>query len=118
MRKKEIKVAMYDFQASEVPLELVSLFFYRSRINCFNFITVSDLKAKVAVMCFWNETEAKHDAVIIGSSSLLTSEIYSFKSKTVILDCIQTIFVDSRKINSAWAYVVSKMVIKSIIQKF
>lgn len=63
-------VAVYDLQAvMQVPKGQVSLFFYKSRINCLNF-TVSDLNVKNVVCYFRDETEASKGAVEIGSCIL------------------------------------------------
>lgn len=63
-------VAVYDLQAvMQIPKGQVSLFFYKSRINCLNF-TISDLYAKNVVCYFWDETEASRGAVEIGSCIL------------------------------------------------
>lgn len=62
--------AVYDLQAvMPVPRGQVSSFYYKSKINCFNF-TVSDLNAKNVECYFWDETEGKRGAVEIGSCVL------------------------------------------------
>ncbi|KAG8177403.1 hypothetical protein JTE90_014851 [Oedothorax gibbosus] len=49
--------AVYDLQAIlQIPKGQISLFFYKSRINCLN-LTVSDLRAKDVVCYFGDETE-------------------------------------------------------------
>lgn len=53
----------------QVPKGQVSLFFYKSRINCLNF-TISDLNVKKVVCYFWDETEASRGAGEIGSCIL------------------------------------------------
>lgn len=50
--KKDAIVVVYDLQAvMQIPKGQVSLFFYKSRINCFNF-TISDLHAKNVLFFF------------------------------------------------------------------
>lgn len=62
--------AVYDLQAIlQIPKGQISLFFYKSRINCLNF-TISDLKAKDLICYFWDETDRKRGAVEIGSCIL------------------------------------------------
>ncbi|CAG4946315.1 unnamed protein product [Parnassius apollo] len=63
-------VAVYDLQAVlQIPKGQISLFFYKSRINCFNF-TISDLRAKEVMCYFWDETEGKRGPIEIGSCIL------------------------------------------------
>lgn len=63
-------VAVYDLQAvMPVPRGQVSSFYYKSKLNCYNF-TISDLNAKNVNCYFWNETEGKRGAVEIGSCVL------------------------------------------------
>lgn len=55
-------IAVYDLQAvMPVPKGQISVFYYKSIINCFNF-TVSDLHAKDVECYFWNEIEDKRGA--------------------------------------------------------
>ncbi|XP_056647399.1 uncharacterized protein LOC130452104, partial [Diorhabda sublineata] len=60
-------VAVFDLQAvMPSPRGLVSSFYYKSKLNCFNFI-ISDLHTRNVNCYFWNETEAKRGANEIGS---------------------------------------------------
>ena len=121
--RTDAKVAVYDLQAvMQVPKGQVSLFFYKSRINCFNF-TVSDLHAKNVVCFFWDETEGKRGAVEIGSCVLIYIENLMAENAGVDIDII--FYSDNccgqqknKYLLSAYAYAVFKMGVKSITHKF
>lgn len=116
-------VAVYDLQAVlQIPKGQISLFFYKSRINCLNF-TISDLRAKDVACYFWDETEGKRGAVEIGSCILdfIKSQIDQNPNKE-----IDVIFYSdncggqqkNKFLLSAYAYAVNKMSVKSITHKF
>lgn len=116
-------IAVYDLQAVlQVPKGQISLFFYKSRINCLNF-TVSDLKATDVVCYFWDETEGKRGAVEIGSCILdyIKSQVDHTPNKE-----IDVIFYSdncggqqkNKFLLSVYAYAVNKLRVKSITHKF
>jgi len=116
-------VAVYDLQAvMQVPKGQVSLFFYKSRINCLNF-TVSDLNVKNVVCYFWDETEASRGAVEIGSCIL--NYIKALIDENLGKD-IEIIFYSdncggqqkNKYLLSVYAYAVINMRVKSITHKF
>ncbi|CAF4756891.1 unnamed protein product [Pieris macdunnoughi] len=80
---KNVVLAVYDLQAvMQVPKGQVSLFFYKSRINCLN-LTVSDLNAKDVVCFFWDETEAKR-----GANEIATIAVGNKKTNTYYLSML------------------------------
>ncbi|CAH2091878.1 unnamed protein product [Euphydryas editha] len=122
-RKDGTVVAVYDLQAVlQIPKGQISLFFYKSRINCLNF-TISDLRAKDVICYFWDETEGKRGAVEIGSCILdyIKSQVDQYPNKE-----IDVIFYSdncggqqkNKFLLSAYAYAVNKLTVKSITHKF
>ncbi|CAH2102382.1 unnamed protein product [Euphydryas editha] len=122
-RKDGTVVAVYDLQAVlQIPKGQISLFFYKSRINCLNF-TISDLRAKDVICYFWDETEGKRGAVEIGSCILdyIKSQVDQNPNKE-----IDVIFYSdncggqqkNKFLLSAYAYAVNKLTVKSITHKF
>ncbi|CAG9816980.1 unnamed protein product [Phaedon cochleariae] len=116
-------VAVYDLQAvMQVPKGQVSLFFYKSRINCLNF-TVSDLEVKNVVCYFWDETEGARGAVEIGSCIL---DYIKAQSERNPENGIEIIFYSdnccgqqkNKYLLSVYAYAVINMNVKSITHKF
>ncbi|XP_047513909.1 uncharacterized protein LOC125055490 [Pieris napi] len=122
---KNVVVAVYDLQAvMQVPKGQVSLFFYKSRINCLN-LTVSDLNAKDVVCFFWDETEAKRGANEIGSCVLAYIELILAKSDPN--NDVDIIFYSdnccgqqkNKYLLSVYAYAVNNMLrVNSITHKF
>lgn len=116
-------VAVYDLQAvMPIPKGQISLFYYKSRINCFNF-TVSDLYAKNVECYFWDETEGKRGANEIGSCILNYMEQTIQANPSKELDFI--FYSDNccgqeknKYLLTAYAYAVQKMNVKSITHKF
>jgi len=116
-------VAVYDLQAvMQVPKGQVSLFFYKSRINC-HYFTVSDLNVKNVVCYFWDETEASRGAVEIGSCIL--NYIKALIDENLGKD-IEIIFYSdncggqqkNKYLLSVYAYAVINMRVKLITHKF
>lgn len=122
-KESEAIVVVYDLQAvMPIPKGQVSLFFYKSRINCFNF-TISDLHAKNVDCFFWDETEGKRGAVEIGSCVLAFIEMQLNNHPIGDIDLI--FYSDNccgqqknKYLLSAYAYAVSNMRVKSITHKF
>lgn len=116
-------VAVYDLQAvMPIPKGQVSLFYYKSRINCYNF-TVSDLYAKNVECFFWDETEGKRGANEIGSCILNYIELSIQANPGKELDFI--FYSDNccgqqknKYLLTAYAYAVQKMNVNSITHKF
>lgn len=116
-------VAVYDLQAvMQVPKGQVSLFFYKSRINCLNF-TISDLYAKNVVCYFWDETEASRGAVKIGSCVL--NYIKALIDENLGKDIDIIFYSDNcgeqqknKYLLSVYAYAVINLRVKSITHKF
>lgn len=115
--------AVYDLQAVlQIPKGQVSLFFYKSRINCFNF-TVSDLRAKDVVCFFWDETEGKRGPVEIGSCILdyIKSRVDQNHNKEIDIIFYSDNCGGQQKnkfLLSAYAYAVNMLTVKSITHKF
>lgn len=116
-------VAVYDLQAvMPIPKGQISVFFYKSRINCFNF-TVSDLHVKNVDCFFWDETEGKRGAVEIGSCILYyinkKTEVYPDKEFNFIFYSDNCCGQQKNKyVLAAYAYAVQNLNIKSITHKF
>lgn len=116
-------VAVYDLQAvMQVPKGQVSLFFYKSRINCLNF-TVSDLEAKDVVCYFWDETEGGRGSVEIGSCILQYIKDLLDHNPEKELDII--FYSDNcggqqknKYLLSTYAYAIANMKVRSITHKF
>lgn len=69
--KNRCYTAVYDLQAVlQLPKGFSSSFYYKSKINCFNF-TISDLKAKNVDCFFWTEVEGKRGSNEIGTCVLM-----------------------------------------------
>ncbi|KAF8778319.1 hypothetical protein HNY73_015050 [Argiope bruennichi] len=115
--------AVYDLQAVlQIPKGQISLFFYKSRINCLN-LTVSDLRAKDVVCYFWDETEGKKGAVEIRSCILDYIKWQVVQNPNKEIDVI--FYSDNcggqqknKFLLSAYAYAVNKLTVKSITHKF
>ena len=122
-RKDGTIVAVYDLQAVlQVPKGQVSLFFYKSRINCLNF-TISDLEAKDVVCYFWDQTEGARGAVEVGSCILEYIKCLLDKNPGKELEII--FYSDNcggqqknKYLLSIYAYAVINMSVKSITHKF
>lgn len=122
-KESDAIVVVYDLQAvMQLPKGQVSLFFYKSRINCFNF-TISDLYAKNVDCFFWDETEGKRGAIEIGSCVLAFIESQLNNHPSGDLDLI--FYSDNccgqqknKYLLSAYAYAVSNMRVKSITHKY
>ncbi|XP_050548363.1 uncharacterized protein LOC126910004 [Daktulosphaira vitifoliae] len=100
----------------------ISMFFYKSRINCLNF-TVSDLNAKDVTCYFWDETEGSRRAVEIGTCILAYIETQIEKDPEKEIDLI--FYSDNcggqqknKYILSIYAYAVINLKVKSITHKF
>ncbi|CAG5021508.1 unnamed protein product [Parnassius apollo] len=115
-------VAVYDLQAVlQIPKGQISLFFYKSRINCLNF-TIRNLRAKEAMCYFWDETEGKRGPIEIGSCILdyVKAQVDQNPNKE-----IEIIFYSdncggpqkNKFLLSAYAYAVNKLKVKSITHK-
>lgn len=106
----------------QLPKGQVSLFFYKSRINCLNF-TISDLYAKDVICFFWDEIEGKRGAVEIGSCVLQYIQMVVEKSTSgTELDLI--FYSDNccgqqknKYLLSAYAFAVATMRVNSITHK-
>ena len=115
--------AVYDLQAVlQIPKGQISLFFYKSRINCLN-LTVSDLRAQDVVCYFWDETEGKRGAVEFGSCILDYIKWQVVQNPNKEIDVI--FYSDNcggqqknKFVLSAYAYAVNKLTVKSITHKF
>ncbi|CAH2098128.1 unnamed protein product [Euphydryas editha] len=122
-RKDGTVVAVYDLQAVlQIPKGQISLFFYKSRINCLNF-TISDLRAKDVICYFWDETEGKRGAVEIGSCILeyIKSQVDQNPNKEIDIIFYSDNCGGQQKnkfLLSAYAYAVNKLTVKSITHKF
>ncbi|CAH1098832.1 unnamed protein product [Psylliodes chrysocephalus] len=122
-KESDAIVVVYDLQAvMQILKEQVSLFFYKSRINCFNF-TISDLHAKNVDCFFWDETKGKRGAVEIGSCDLAFIEMHLNNRPSGDIDLI--FYSDNccgqqknKYLLSAYAYAVCNMRVKSITHKF
>ncbi|XP_060810179.1 uncharacterized protein LOC106142604 isoform X1 [Amyelois transitella] len=116
-------VAVYDLQAvMPIPKGQISLFYYKSRINCFNF-TVSDLYAKNVECYFWDETEGKRGANEIESCILNYIEqmiqVHPGKELDFIFYSDNCCGQQKNKyLLTAYAYAVQKMKVKSVTHKF
>lgn len=123
-KQNEPTVAVYDLQAvMPVPRGLVSSFYYKSKLNCFNF-TVSDLHAKNVICYFWNESEGKRGAIEIGSC--VYKYLKTLKENSTNPDNMDVIFFSdnccgqqkNKYLLSAYAYATRELKIKSITHKF
>lgn len=122
-RNDGVIVAVYDLQAvMQVPKGQVSLFFYKSRINCFNF-TISDLRAQDVICFFWDEIVGKRGAVEIGSCVL--RYIDTLLQKHPDKDIAIIFYSDNcggqqknKYLLTAYAYAVVTKRVKSITHKF
>lgn len=118
-------VAVYDLQAvMPVPRGQISSFYYKSKLNCFNF-TISDLHAKDVHCYFWNETEGKRGAIEIGSCVLgyLKQLVDKHADSENPLDVI--FYSDNccgqqknKYVLTAYSYAVNKLPIRSITHKY
>ncbi|CAH0591687.1 unnamed protein product [Chrysodeixis includens] len=114
-------VAIFDLQAVlPCPIGQSSAFFYKSKLNCYNF-TVSDIKINKTFCFFWHEGLGKRGANEIGSCLYnFLKECSSTKPNSDI-----TFFSDNccgqqknKFILSLYYYAVSTLPIKSITHKF
>lgn len=117
-------VVVYDLQAvMPVPRGQISSFYYKSKLNCYNF-TISDLYAKNVNCYFWNETEGKRGATEIGSCVLrylnqLVEENENGKSLDVIFYSDNCCGQQKNKyLVTAYSYAVNKLPIRSITHKY
>lgn len=116
-------VAVYDLQAiMPLPKGLISSFYYKSKMNCFNF-TISDLNAKNVECYFWNETEGKRGAVEVGSCVLHYINMLVEKANSTDLDVV--FYSDNccgqqknKYLLSAYSYAIQKFKLRSITHKF
>lgn len=116
-------VAVYDLQAVlPLPRGQVSSFYYKSKMNCYNF-TISDLNAKNVDCFFWNETEGKRGAVEIGSCVL---EYLKSLAENKNNDNLDVIFYSdnccgqqkNKYLLAAYIYATTTFKIRSITHKF
>jgi hypothetical protein len=78
--KVKPNVACYDLQAvMPLPKGFVSSFYYKSKINCYNF-TITDLKVQNVECYFWTELEGRCGANEIGSAVLRYIELLIHKA--------------------------------------
>lgn len=118
-----VHVAVYDLQAvMPVPKGLVSSFYYKSKLNCYNF-TISDLNLKNVDCYFWNESEGKRGANEIGSCVLHYLKSVSDNTDNDTLDVI--LYSDNcggqqknKYLVAAYLNAVSTLRIRSITHKF
>ncbi|CAG9771463.1 unnamed protein product [Ceutorhynchus assimilis] len=70
----EITLAVYDLQAVlPVPIGQTSAFFYKSRLNCYNF-TITEIANDRTKSFFWHEGLGNRGAIEIGSCVLIYLE--------------------------------------------
>ncbi|KAG5879687.1 hypothetical protein JTB14_006472 [Gonioctena quinquepunctata] len=117
-------VIVYDLQAVMPVLKgHASSFYYKSKLNCIN-ITICDSDLKNVDCYFWDETQAKHGSIEIGSCVLqyLNSlqEIENITNNDVIIYSDNCCGQQKNKyILSAYAYAMNKpSKINSITHKF
>ena len=116
-------VFVYDLQAvMPVPKGQVSSFYYKSKVNCYNF-TISDLHAKNVDCYVWNETEGKRGAVEIGSCVL--NHLKNLESKSNDKELKVVYYSDNcggqqknKYLLAAYSYAVEHLNIKRITYKF
>ncbi|KAB0801044.1 hypothetical protein PPYR_05398 [Photinus pyralis] len=73
-KNQDIVLAVYDLQAVlPVPMAQTSIFFYKSRLNCFNF-TVTEIGNDKTFCFFWHEGLGHRGAAEIGTCVLLYLE--------------------------------------------
>lgn len=126
---ENVKVAVYDLQAVlQCPRGTTSSFYYRSKLNCFNF-TVTELKNEKSKQAydnvhsyFWTESDAKRGAIEIGSCiwdylKRLSEEGSEEKEVIFYSDncCGQN---KNKYMASLYMYAVHNLNIKSITHKF
>lgn len=122
--KQKCNIAVYDLQAVlSLPKGFSSSFYYKSKINCYNF-TISNLKAKVVDCFFWTETEGKRGSNEIGTCVLLYIKNLVQKSVNV-QDLDLTFYSDNccgqqnnKYIVSMYYYAVQKYNLRSITHKY
>ncbi|XP_050300189.1 uncharacterized protein LOC126738792 [Anthonomus grandis grandis] len=79
----EIVLAVYDLQAVlPVPIGQTSAFFYKSRLNCYNF-TVTEITNDKTKVYFWHEYLGNRGAIEIGTCVLLYLKSLSERSPGV-----------------------------------
>ncbi|XP_050295702.1 uncharacterized protein LOC126735680 [Anthonomus grandis grandis] len=79
----EIVLAVYDLQAVlPVPIGQTSAFFYKSRLNCYNF-TVTEITNDKTKAYFWHEYLGNRGAIEIGTCVLLYLKSLSERSPGV-----------------------------------
>lgn len=106
-----------------VPKGQISSFYYKSKLNCYNF-TISDLNAKHVDCYFWNETEGKRDAVEIGSCVLHYLKAFvddNNEDRNIILLFYSDTCCGQQKNKyflAAYSYAVNTWKIRSITHKF
>lgn len=116
-------VSVYDLQAVlQIPKGQISLFLYKSRINCLNF-TISDLRAKKVVCLFWDETQGKRGAVEIGSCILdyVKAQVDQYPTKEIDIIFYSDNCGGQQKkkfLLSVYSYAVNKLRVKSITHKY
>lgn len=120
------RVACFDLQAAlPVPKGDVSSFYYKSRLNCYNF-TICELQQQGLgpVDCFfWHEGEAKRGASEIGTCILHFLKKHSDLANSDDLEIV--LYSDNcggqgknKFIITAYLFAVAKYKIKSITHKF
>lgn len=114
-------VAIFDLQAVlPCPIGQSSAFFYKSKLNCYNF-TVSDIKDEKTFCFFWHEGLGKRGANEIGSCLYnFLKECSSSKPNTDIIFFSDNCCGQQKNkfILSLYYYAVSTLPIKSITHKF
>ncbi|CAK1590334.1 unnamed protein product [Parnassius mnemosyne] len=114
-------VAIFDLQAVlPSPIGQSSAFFYKSKINCYNF-TVSNINDDTTLCFFWHEGLAKRGANEIGTCIYKFLEELSHKQrdKDIILYSDNCCGQQKNKfVFGMYYYAVNTLPIKSITQKF
>lgn len=121
------QVAVYDLQAVlPIPRSQVSVFYYKSKLNCYNF-TISDLHAKNVDCYFWNEIEGKRGAVEIGSCVMhYLQKVVENTRENINNQNLNVVFYSdncsgqqkNKYLLAAYSYAVNKFEIQSITHKF
>ncbi|CAK1598252.1 unnamed protein product [Parnassius mnemosyne] len=114
-------VSCYDLQAvMTVPKGEISVFYYKSKINCFNF-TISELRKDHTECYFWTEVEGQRGVNEIGTCVLK----YLEKMSSLHPDSDFIFYSDNccgqqknQFMFSLYLYALKNLPIKSIIHKF
>ncbi|XP_063912660.1 uncharacterized protein LOC135129438 [Zophobas morio] len=120
---KRIILATYDLQAVlPAPRGEVSVFYYKSKINSYNF-TISDMQFKNVACYFWHEGEANRGANEIGTCVMnyikQTAELHNDENVEMIFFSDNCCGQQKNKfIISMYLYAVQKFTVKSITHNF